>query len=147
MTKSPNTQYDYRTRIQSGNYYLSPAYRIVCDYILRNYFVAAMSTAAEVAVAAHVDTTTVVRCAQALGYTGWPEIQNQLKAHTLAEFQASNGAGIANYTEALRAWQRYILLRAQSEMYPASTNLAVDAAIAYADAVNLTNHCLAQTNQ
>ncbi len=59
---------------------------------MRNYITAAMSTANQIADTVNVDTTTVVRCAQSLGYTGWPELQDQLKAHALAEFQATNGA-------------------------------------------------------
>ena len=134
--------HDYRTRIQSGPYHLSPAYRIVCDYLLREYVVAAMSTAAEVAAAANVDTTTVVRCAQALGYSGWPELQAQLKAHALEEFRNNNGAGVVNYTDALHAWLRYSGLRSISAQNPADTTTAASAARAFAEAIRLTDYCL-----
>ena len=74
MNQPTDHAFDYRRRISSGDYYLSKTYRLICDYIMHNYVVAAMSTAAEVAAAVDVDITTVVRCAQALGYAGWPEL-------------------------------------------------------------------------
>jgi DNA-binding MurR/RpiR family transcriptional regulator len=109
---------------------------------MRNYITAAMSTANQVADTVNVDTTTVVRCAQALGYSGWPELQDQLKAHALAEFHATNGAGIQNYIDALHAWLRYVGLNSQSAQHPSNTNLAIDAACAYAEAIHRTDHCL-----
>lgn len=135
---------DYRSTITARYQRLSPSYRRVCDYIMRNYIVAAMSTAADVAAAAQVDTTTVVRCAQILGYKGWPELQAQLKAHALSEYQTATGAGIQNYIDALNAWQRYRDLHSISAQEPLVVAFAIDAAHAYADALLLTDHCLSQ---
>jgi DNA-binding MurR/RpiR family transcriptional regulator len=63
--------------------HLSRSYRRVADFIISDYRTAAFMTAAELAAAVDVDTTTVVRFAQRLGYPGYPElitdIQDQVK--------------------------------------------------------------------
>lgn len=139
---------DYRSRILARSH-LSPSYRLVCDYLLRNYIVAAMSTANQVATAVNVDTTTVVRCAQVLGYAGWPELQEQLKAVALAEFAEDQGAGKKNYIDALNAWERYEACRRAAAILPGSEHNAKAVATAYRRAREITDYCLAQppTNQ
>lgn len=101
-----------------------------------------MSTANEVADAVNVDTTVVVRCAQVLGYRGWPELQDQLKAHALAEFAEDQGAGKQNYIDALHAWDRYEACRRAATILPGSERNAKAAATAYRVAREITDYCL-----
>lgn len=73
----------FRENIRRHYEHLSRSYRRVADFILSDYRAAAFMTAAELANAVDVDTTTVVRFAQRLGYPGYPEliadIQEQVK--------------------------------------------------------------------
>ncbi|MEJ5197937.1 MAG: MurR/RpiR family transcriptional regulator [Anaerolineae bacterium] len=73
----------FRENIRRHYEHLSRSYRRVADFILSDYRTAAFMTAAELANAVDVDTTTVVRFAQRLGYPGYPEliadIQEQVK--------------------------------------------------------------------
>lgn len=73
----------FRENIRKHYEHLSRSYRRVADFILSDYRAAAFMTAAELANAVDVDTTTVVRFAQRLGYPGYPEliadIQEQVK--------------------------------------------------------------------
>ncbi|MGC8779421.1 MAG: MurR/RpiR family transcriptional regulator [Anaerolineae bacterium] len=73
----------FRENIRKHYEHLSRSYRRVADFILSDYRTAAFMTAAELASAVDVDTTTVVRFAQRLGYPGYPEliadIQEQVK--------------------------------------------------------------------
>jgi DNA-binding MurR/RpiR family transcriptional regulator len=73
----------FREQIRKHYDHLSRSYRRVADYILSDYRSAAFMTAAELAHTVQVDTTTVVRFAQRLGYPGYPEliedVQGQVK--------------------------------------------------------------------
>ena len=73
----------FREQIRKHYDHLSRSYRRVADFILSDYRTAAFMTAAALADAVDVDTTTVVRFAQRLGYPGFPEliedIQGQVK--------------------------------------------------------------------
>lgn len=73
----------FRENIRKYYDHLSRSYRRVADFILTDYRTAAFMTAAALANAVDVDTTTVVRFAQRLGYPGYPEliedIQEQVK--------------------------------------------------------------------
>lgn len=73
----------FRENIRKHYDHLSRSYRRVADFILSDYRTAAFMTAAQLADAVDVDTTTVVRFAQRLGYPGYPElitdIQEQVK--------------------------------------------------------------------
>jgi DNA-binding MurR/RpiR family transcriptional regulator len=73
----------FREQIRKHYDHLSRSYRRVADYILSDYRTAAFMTAATLASTVDVDTTTVVRFAQRLGYPGYPEliddIQQQVK--------------------------------------------------------------------
>src|SRR5512139_3372986 len=73
----------FREQIRKHYDHLSRSYRRVADFILSDYRTAAFMTAAALADAVDVDTTTVVRFAQRLGYPGFPEliedIQHQVK--------------------------------------------------------------------
>ncbi len=82
----------FRENIRKHYEYLSRSYRRVADFILNDYRTAAFMTAAELANAVDVDTTTVVRFAQRLGYPGYPElisdIQEQVKVELNRTFEA-----------------------------------------------------------
>lgn len=94
----------FREYIRKHYEHLSRSYRRVADFILNDYRTAAFMTAAELASAVDVDTTTVVRFAQRLGYPGYPElitdIQEQVKTElsrtyeTPAEESNSPGARV-----------------------------------------------------
>ncbi len=81
----------FRENIRKHYEYLSRSYRRVADFILNDYRTAAFMTAAELANAVDVDTTTVVRFAQRLGYPGYPElisdIQEQVKVELSRTFE------------------------------------------------------------
>src|SRR5690242_1719672 len=64
----------FREQIRKHYDHLSRSYRRVADFILSDYRTAAFMTAAALADAVDVDTTTVVRFAQRLGYPGYPEL-------------------------------------------------------------------------
>jgi DNA-binding MurR/RpiR family transcriptional regulator len=82
----------FREQIRKHYDHLSRSYRRVADFILSDYRAAAFMTAAGLADAVDVDTTTVVRFAQRLGYPGFPEliadIQQQVKAELAQSYLA-----------------------------------------------------------
>jgi DNA-binding MurR/RpiR family transcriptional regulator len=83
----------FREQIRKHYEYLSRSYRMVADFILNDYRAAAFMTAAGLAEAVNVDTTTVVRFAQRLGYPGYPEliedIQQQVKSELTQSYLAA----------------------------------------------------------
>ncbi len=83
----------FREQIRKHYDHLSRSYRRVADFILSDYRTAAFMTAAALADAVDVDTTTVVRFAQRLGYPGYPEliedIQEQVKLELSQGYVAS----------------------------------------------------------
>src|SRR5512143_4269025 len=85
----------FREQIRKHYDHLSRSYRRVADFILSDYRAAAFMTAAALADAVDVDTTTVVRFAQRLGYPGFPEliedIQQQVKAELDQNYLAPPG--------------------------------------------------------
>ncbi|AGP51926.1 MurR/RpiR family transcriptional regulator [Streptomyces rapamycinicus] len=62
---------------------LSKAQSRVVDVIVRNPQLASYADLAEIAQRADVNSSTVVRAAQALGYRGWPDLQRELRARYL----------------------------------------------------------------
>ena len=64
----------YREKIREYYEHLSRSYRKVADYIMSNYYEVSFMTAAQLAYSVGVDTTTVVRFSQRLGYNGYPEL-------------------------------------------------------------------------
>ncbi|MCX6031452.1 MAG: MurR/RpiR family transcriptional regulator [Chloroflexi bacterium] len=82
----------FRENIRKHYDHLSRSYRRVADFILSDYRTAAFMTAAALADAVDVDTTTVVRFAQRLGYPGFPEliedIQSQVKVELNQDYSA-----------------------------------------------------------
>lgn len=77
----------YRERIAQVYDQLSPSYRRIADFLLNRYREAAFMTAAELGEVVEVDTTTVVRCAQRLGYKGYPDLIRDVQLQVKDELQ------------------------------------------------------------
>ena len=69
----------YRERIRDHYDRLSRSYRRVADYVMSNYYEVSFMTAAQLAHAVNVDTTTVVRFSQRLGYNGYPALLTDIR--------------------------------------------------------------------
>jgi DNA-binding MurR/RpiR family transcriptional regulator len=63
---------------------LTPSQRRVADVLVKNQQLASYSEIAEIATRAMVNASTVVRFAQSLGFRGWPDLQQELRARYLA---------------------------------------------------------------
>jgi len=79
----------YREQIRKHYDHLSRSYRKVADFILSDYQATAFMTAAGLAEAVGVDTTTVVRFAQRLGYPGFPELIEDIQQQVKSELRQS----------------------------------------------------------
>lgn len=79
----------YREKIRDYYDHLSRSYRKVADFIMSNYYEVAFMTAAQLAYAVGVDTTTVVRFSQRLGYNGYPELLNDIRLQVKSEIYAA----------------------------------------------------------
>ncbi|HXF63661.1 MAG TPA: MurR/RpiR family transcriptional regulator [Caldilineaceae bacterium] len=79
----------YREKIREYYDHLSRSYRKVADHIMSNYYEVSFMTAAQLAYAVGVDTTTVVRFSQRLGYNGYPELLNDIRDQVKAEIYAA----------------------------------------------------------
>ena len=79
----------YREKIREYYDHLSRSYRKVADYIMSNYYEVSFMTAAQLAYAVGVDTTTVVRFSQRLGYNGYPELLNDIREQVKSEIYAA----------------------------------------------------------
>ena len=79
----------YRERVREHYDRLSRSYRRVADYIMNHYYDVSFMTAAQLASAVEVDTTTVVRFSQRLGYSGYPELLADIRAQVKSEIYAS----------------------------------------------------------
>lgn len=69
----------YESLIRENRQGLSKSFSRLADYLLDNYVQAALMTATELAHQVDVDAATVVRFAQKLGYSGFPELQDEIK--------------------------------------------------------------------
>jgi DNA-binding MurR/RpiR family transcriptional regulator len=79
----------YREKIREYYDHLSRSYRKVADYIMSNYYEVSFMTAAQLAYAVGVDTTTVVRFSQRLGYNGYPELLQDIREQVKSEIYAA----------------------------------------------------------
>lgn len=79
----------YRQKIREYYEHLSRSYRKVADHIMSNYYEVSFLTAAQLAAAVDVDTTTVVRFSQRLGYNGYPELLHDIREQVKAEIYAA----------------------------------------------------------
>ena len=70
----------YERLIRENRQSLSKSFSRLADYLLDNYIQAALMTATELAHQVDVDAATVVRFAQKLGYSGFPELQDEIKS-------------------------------------------------------------------
>ncbi len=71
----------YRTRIREAKPGLSKSFNKLADFILDSYVDAAFLTATELAQALKIDTATVIRFAQHLGYEGYPDLLRDIRGH------------------------------------------------------------------
>ncbi|MEV4094530.1 MurR/RpiR family transcriptional regulator [Streptosporangium saharense] len=67
---------------------LSPALSRVVQVLMTSQRVASYGDISEIATRAQVNNSTVVRCAQALGFAGWPPLQRELRARYLASLSS-----------------------------------------------------------
>ncbi|MEX1021247.1 MAG: MurR/RpiR family transcriptional regulator [Litorilinea sp.] len=79
----------YREKIREYYDHLSRSYRKVAEYIMSNYYEVSFMTAAQLAYSVGVDTTTVVRFSQRLGYNGYPELLNDIREQVKSEIYAA----------------------------------------------------------
>lgn len=81
--REPTTTAPFLTALLDGRS-LSPKHRLIAQYLERTPRAAAFDSAADVAAAVGVNSATVVRFAQTLGFTGWPTLQIGLRHQFLS---------------------------------------------------------------
>ncbi len=113
----------FQEQIRKHYDHLSRSYRKVADFLLSDYRAAAFMTAASLADAVAVDTTTVVRFAQRLGYPGFPEliddIQQQVKSELVRSYLVEpSGDGLPGRIHRLVMQDRNRLERALATNAP-----------------------------
>jgi len=69
----------YEDRIRRERPDMSKSFAKLADFLLNSYIEAAFMTASELAHALNLDAATVVRFSQFLGYTGFPELQREIR--------------------------------------------------------------------
>lgn len=69
----------YEQRIRDNRQRMSKSFARLADYVLDSYIQSALMTATELAHQVDVDAATVVRFAQKLGYSGFPQLQSEIK--------------------------------------------------------------------
>lgn len=69
---------------------LSPAHKRMARFILDNRYFTSFASASQVAEKTETSAATVVRFAQALGYAGYPELQDDLRAELPSYMTAAN---------------------------------------------------------
>ena len=75
----------YEERIRRERPEMSKSFSKLADYLLDSYVEAAFMTASELAHALNLDAATVVRFSQFLGYTGFPELQREIRSRVKAD--------------------------------------------------------------
>ncbi|MER3513736.1 MAG: hypothetical protein C4310_04535, partial [Chloroflexota bacterium] len=70
----------FREKVNKTYNTLSPSYRRIADFLLDHPNEAAFMTATQLARRVAVNTATVVRFAQRLGYDGYPELLQDVRA-------------------------------------------------------------------
>jgi DNA-binding MurR/RpiR family transcriptional regulator len=81
----------YAERIRESRPRLSKSFQRLADYILDSYVQAALLTASELAHEVDVDAATVVRFAQTLDYSGFPELQDEIRGRVLGDLLLRQG--------------------------------------------------------
>ena len=69
----------YEERIRKERSDMSKSFARLADFLLDSYIEAAFMTASELAHELDLDAATVVRFSQNLGYTGYPELQREIR--------------------------------------------------------------------
>jgi DNA-binding MurR/RpiR family transcriptional regulator len=113
----------FRENIRRHYDHLSRSYRRVADFILSDYRTAAFMTAAELASAVDVDTTTVVRFAQRLGYPGYPELITDIQDQVKVELSRTYATPAEENTPGARVQQLITEDRTNLEKTLAHNNL------------------------
>jgi DNA-binding MurR/RpiR family transcriptional regulator len=70
----------YEDRIRRERPNMSKSFAKLADFLLDSYVEAAFMTASELAHTLNLDAATVVRFSQFLGYTGFPELQREIRS-------------------------------------------------------------------
>lgn len=81
----------YAERIREARPRLSKSFQRLADYILDSYVQAALLTASQLAHEVDVDAATVVRFAQTLDYSGFPELQEEIRGRVLQDLHLGRG--------------------------------------------------------
>ena len=75
----------YENRIRKERTEMSKSFAKLADFLLDSYIQAAFMTASELAHALDLDAATVVRFAQHLGYSGFPELQREIRERVMGD--------------------------------------------------------------
>ena len=71
----------YRSRIRDARSGLSKSFAKLADFLLDSYIEASFMTATDLASSLDLDAATVVRFSQYLGYSRFPELLKEIRAH------------------------------------------------------------------
>ena len=115
----------FREQIRKHYDHLSRSYRRVADFILSDYRTAAFMTAASLADAVDVDTTTVVRFAQRLGYPGYPELIEDIQQQVKLEL--SQGYVAAESDDTFQAKVQRLVAQDRNNLEKALAHNSLDA--------------------
>ncbi|HLE16463.1 MAG TPA: MurR/RpiR family transcriptional regulator [Anaerolineales bacterium] len=75
----------YEDRIRHERPNMSKSFAKLADFLLDSYIESAFMTASELAHVLDLDAATVVRFAQTLGYSGFPELQREIRQRVLKD--------------------------------------------------------------
>lgn len=75
----------YEERIRTARSDMSKSFSKLADFLLDSYVEAAFMTASELAHTLDLDAATVVRFSQSLNYSGYPDLQREIRARVKAE--------------------------------------------------------------
>ena len=75
----------YEERIRTARSDMSKSFAKLSDFLLDSYVEAAFMTASELAHTLDLDAATVVRFSQSLNYSGYPDLQREIRARVKAE--------------------------------------------------------------
>jgi DNA-binding MurR/RpiR family transcriptional regulator len=75
----------YEERIRTARSNMSKSFAKLADFLLDSYVEAAFMTASELAHTLDLDAATVVRFSQSLNYSGYPDLQREIRARVKTE--------------------------------------------------------------
>ncbi|HEY64004.1 MAG TPA: MurR/RpiR family transcriptional regulator [Caldilineae bacterium] len=78
----------FRERIRRIYPILPPSHRVIADFLLNSYQEAAFMSGSQLAQHLEVDPATVVRFSQRLGYSGYPELRQEMQELVRQEIRA-----------------------------------------------------------